>query len=177
MLISSLNRADSDEISVIPSGLEEGLIHGDGLLEMAASALGLSKSPEVTGKIVVKNGHFEESFRAAEQPVAGSQGIARLVETERSPEEKLRFVRRLEAEDPSGVGGRIPRLIDHLCTEREFQNLALAADIGRQRFQFEQRLIGDSKFEPTRGGIQGSDDTHLEFLKDCGGRMQSSFQD
>jgi hypothetical protein len=55
----SLGQIDPGQVAVFAGGFEKGFVHGDGLFEVAAGALGLPQRPQVAGQIVVENGHFE----------------------------------------------------------------------------------------------------------------------
>jgi len=56
---SSLGQIDPGQVAVLAGGFEERFVHGDGLLEVTAGALGFAQRPQVASEIVVENGHFK----------------------------------------------------------------------------------------------------------------------
>ena len=62
---SSQRQFDPRQVTILKGGFQKRLIHFDGLLEMTSGTRSLTKSPKITGEIVMKNRHIEQSLRAS----------------------------------------------------------------------------------------------------------------
>ena len=62
----SIERADADKVAILLGCLDEGMIHGNRLFQVAAGAICFAEGPQVAGEVVVEDGHFKKAFGAFE---------------------------------------------------------------------------------------------------------------